>query len=271
MFKYILFFSVFSYIAIPSFSQETLPDFTIKKGAQNQKIISWRNNYGDMIIILNIQRSGDSVRDFRTIYSVQNPALAVNAYTDMKPVPGADYYRIYYMMKNGSYYFTQAKKITSGFISAGLYGFLNAEHVIIQGDEDRTVTIEDFHKIADSVLFNTSDSIFYTSDSTVTYKKYNAVAAVVSESAVGNSYIPASNYLFMSPDGNPVIRFPDNDAYDYSMIIYQPDGNTVLYKIDHFPDSGIILSKSSFEHSGFYPYELFKNGKLKERSGFQLK
>lgn len=271
MFKYIFIFSILSFITIQCFSQEPLPDFSIKKGTQNQKVISWRNNYGDMLIVLNIQRSNDSVRNFRTIYSEPNPSLAVNAFTDMKPVAGMDYYRIYYQMKNGSYYFSKAKRVASGFISDGLYSHLNAQRVIIKGDEDRTVTISDFHKIADSVLLNTSDSLFYFSDSTVNYKKFNAIAAIGSTSTNNNSLIPVSNYLFLSPDGNVVIRLADNKAYNYSMVIYQPDGNTVLYKIDRFPGPEITLSKSSFLHSGFYPYELFEDGKLKERSRFQIK
>lgn len=254
-----------------SFSQEPLPDFTIKKGTQNQKVISWRNNFGDMLIVLNIQRSGDSVRNFRTVYSEPNPSLAVNAFTDMKPVPGMDYYRIYYQMKNGSYSFTKAKKVASGFVSDGLFSHLDAKHVTIKGDEDRTVTISDFHKIADSVMLGTSDSLFYFSDSTVNYKKFNAIAAINSGPVNNNSLIPVSNYLFLNADGSLVIRIPDNKAYDYSMVIYQPEGNAVLYKIDRFPGSEIILSKSSFMRSGFYPYELFEDGKLKERSRFQIK
>ena len=271
MLKYIFIFSVFSLVSIQCFSQEPLPDFTIKKGTQNQKVISWRNNFGDMIIVLNIQRSGDSVRNFRTVYSETAPSLAVNAFTDMKPVPGMDYYRIYYQMKNGSYYFTKAKKVASGFISEGLYSHLNTQHVTVKGDEDRTVTIADFHRIADSVLLSTSDSLFYFSDSTVNYKKFNAIAAISPGPAISNSLIPVSNYLFLNPDGNLVIRIPDNKAYDYSMVIYQPDGNTVLYKIGRFPGTEIILSKSSFIRAGFYPYELFEDGKLKERSRFQIK
>lgn len=271
MLKYIFIFSVFSLVSIQSFAQEPLPDFSIKKGTQNQKVISWRNNYGDMLIVLTIQRSNDSVRNFRTIYSEPNPALAVNAYTDMKPIPGMDYYRVYYQMKNGSYYFTKAKRVASGFVAEGLYGRLNAQHVALKGDEDRTVTISDFHRIADSVLVNTSDSLFYFSDSTVNYKKFNAVAAISSSPAINNSLTPVSNYLFLNPDGSLVIRIPDDKAYDYSMVIYQPDGNTVLYKVERFPGSEIILSKSSFMHSGFYPYEIFEDGKLKERSRFQIK
>lgn len=271
MFKYIFIFSVFGLIATRSFAQEQLPDFTIKKGTQNQKVISWRNNYGDMVIILNVQRSNDSVRNFRTVYSEPNPGLAVNAFTDMKPVPGMDYYRIYYQMKNGSYYFTKAKRVSSGFIQEGLYSHLSAQHVTIKGDEDRTVTLAGFHRIADSVLLNTPDSLFYLSDSTVNYKKFNAIAAISSSPAISNSLIPVSNYLFLNPDGNLVIHLADNKAYDYSMVIYQPDGSTVLYKIDRFPGSDIILSKSSFMRAGSYPYELFESGKLKERSRFQIK
>lgn len=271
MFKYFFIVTIFSSFCIQSFSQKPLPDFDIKKGSQNQKVISWRNNYGDMLSVLNVQRSNDSIRNFRTLYSEPNPSLSVNAYTDMKPIPGMDYYRLYYQMKNGSYYFTKAKKVASGFIADGLYDHLNAQHVIIKGDKERTISITTFHKVADSVLNNTSDSIFYLADSTVSYKHFNPIAAMSYGSTESNSLIPVSNYLFLNSNGNLVIRLPQNKLYDYSMTIYQPSSNTVLYKIKHFSNPEVILSKSSFLRSGFYPYELYENGKLKERSKFQIK
>ncbi|ANI89069.1 hypothetical protein A9P82_07065 [Arachidicoccus ginsenosidimutans] len=271
MLKNILFLSIFSFIIIQGFSQEILPDFTIKKGAQNQKVISWRNNFGDMISVLNIQRSNDSVRNFRTLYSVPNATLQVNAYTDTKPVPGMDYYRIYYTFKNGSYYFTKAKKLTTGFLSAGLLGNLsNYKNIIIQGEESRTLALNDFKRMSDSVLNNTSDSLFYSGDSTVMYKKFNAVAAIAAASPKA-PVTSVSGYMYVNEDGSIVIHLPENDVYDYSMTIYQPDGNSVLYKISHFDSPEIILSKSSFMRAGFYPYELYKDGKLTERNRFQIK
>ncbi len=272
MLKYILLFSVFISMAIHSFSQAPLPDFTIKKGTQNQKVISWQNNYGDMISVLNIQRSTDSVRDFRTVYSEPNPSLAVNAFTDTRSVPGMDYYRIYYQMKNGSYYFSKAKKVSTGFISEDLFSSLgSSKNVLIQGDESRVVSVVNFKKITDSVITNTSDSIYFLSDSTVNYRKFNPVTSMSAVVTPTQTLIPVSGYLFLNTNGSVVIRLPDNEVDGFSMTIYQLDGTSVLYKIQHFDNPEIILSKSSFLRAGFYPYELFEDGKLKERSKFQIK
>ncbi|MDE1191667.1 MAG: hypothetical protein PW786_05970 [Arachidicoccus sp.] len=269
MFKYIAIIFLALFFITGAYSQEPLPDFSIKKGVQNQKVISWRNNFGSMVSYMTIQRSNDSVKNFMTLYAVTNPTLQVNAYTDVRPVPSMDYYRIYYQLKNGSYYFTKAKKVSSGFVSAGLFSNIAGQHVILKGDENRSVTVAGMRKISDSVLNNTTDSLFYVSDSTVNYKKFNAIAVV--NSAPATSLVPVSNYMFLNATGDLIIRLPEKEASDYSMIIYEPGSTAVLYKIGHFSDSEIILSKSSFVHTGFYPYELFENGKLKERNRFQIK
>jgi hypothetical protein len=263
---------VFLLMAINGFSQPILPDFSLKKGDQNQRVLAWRNGFGSAVAVLNIQRSADSVSDFRTIYSAENPQLEVNAWTDTKPVPGLDYYRIFYSLTNGMYYFTKAQKVATGFISFGLLNNVAAyKNVNIEGDVNGILSQDDFRHLCDSLLANTSDSLLYNGDSTVIYKKYNAIAALAGASsgtAVG-TFI--SNYLYLNVEGNVVIHLPENEAYQYSMTIYNPNGTTVLYKIDHFDNPEIILSKSSFVRAGYYPYELFKNGKLEERNSFGVR
>lgn len=270
MLKYILFLGILISIGKICDAQEALPDFSVKKGVQNHVIISWRNNFGDNISILNIQRSADGIRNFRTIYSCPNASLAINAYTDIHPAPGELYYRIYYTTKNGNYVFTDAKKIASGYVSDGLLSKLDStKDIAIQGDETGKLHINQLRRLKDSVLYNTSDSLFFIDTHSVLYKKFNSIAAVIQ--APTNTLTQVSNYLFQNTDGNVVIRLPQNNLDAFSMIIYQPNGHTVFFKINHFDNSEIILNKSSFLHAGWYPYELFENGKLKERNKFEVK
>lgn len=256
-------------ITLTAFAQPTLPDFSIIKGTKNHTIISWRNNFGDMLTVLNIQRSTDSVRGFRTIYSVENRTLNVNAYTDNKPAPGADYYRMYYMLKNGSYTFTKAKKIATGFVADNLLTQLDSsKHITIKGVQPKKLPFKRIYHLADSVTNLTSDSLFFINDTTVQYVKYNAVAAIASTTA---NLIPVSKFLYMNADSYIVLKLPEADLGQYSMTIFKRDGRSVLYKIPKFDRSEIILSKSSFLHNGWYPYEIYKNGKLEERSRMEIK
>ena len=251
------------------FAQPALPDFNIMKGPKSQTVLSWKNNFGDNLTVLNIQRSTDSIRGFRTIYSVENLTLAANAYTDNKPMPGADYYRFYYMMKNGSYYFTKAKRIATGYVTDNLLSQLNSGKTIhILGNNPRQLAYSALYHLKDSVVNFTSDSLFFVNDSTIQYVKYNAVAAIASTTT---TLQPVSKFLYLNADSYIVLKFPERELDQYSMTIYKRDGTSVLFKIKKFDESELILSKSSFLHTGWYPYEIYKDGKLQERSRLEIK
>lgn len=249
-------------------AQPALPDFNIMKGPKQQTVLSWKNNFGERLKVLNIQRSTDSVKGFRTIYSVNNLTLAANAYTDNKPATGADYYRLYYMLTNGSYYFTKAKKIATGFVPDNLLGQLNNSKMItVAGANPRKLEFRQLQHLRDSVINNTSDSLYFVNDSTIQYVKYNAVAAMANSTT---ELRPVSKFLYLNADGYIVLKFPERDLSDYSMTIYKQNGTSVLFKIPRFEDSELILSKSSFLHTGWYPYEIYKDGKLLERSRLEI-
>ncbi len=55
-----------------------------------------------------VQRSTDSSKNFRTIVSAQSPELINNGYVDNKPPIGKAYYRLFYVIQGGSYFFTRA-------------------------------------------------------------------------------------------------------------------------------------------------------------------
>ena len=86
-------------------AQEQLIDFTIKQIEKNSIEISWTNPYSNTVQ-LSIQRSLDN-KNFRTILSAQNPAILNNKTIDTQlPVGVKVYYRIYYVLAGGSFYFS---------------------------------------------------------------------------------------------------------------------------------------------------------------------
>lgn len=100
---------VFSFSVGFAQQQKPLPDFFIHRGVKNSVVLSWINNFGDECMQLNIQQSTDSVKNFRTIFSTPAPQLPTNGYTDRNAPEGRVFYRIFYMLKSGAYYFTVAK------------------------------------------------------------------------------------------------------------------------------------------------------------------
>lgn len=102
-------FLLFIYIGVFG-QQKPLPEFYVTQGPHNSNLISWVNNFGDDCIQLNVQRSSDSINGFRTVFSTPAPELPSNGFTDKTAPPGRVFYRIFYMLNGGSYYFTASKQ-----------------------------------------------------------------------------------------------------------------------------------------------------------------
>ncbi len=109
MFKKILALAIFFGCLIKSFAQETLPNFTAKPMGINKAQISWQNPYHNCTQI-SVQKSYDSLRFFKTIFSPLSPELPVNGFVDNDYLPEVKtYYRIQYVLEDGSFYFSKSK------------------------------------------------------------------------------------------------------------------------------------------------------------------
>lgn len=90
------------------YSQRALPGFTVKDLGKGKVSISWINPYPSCNQLA-VQRSTDSI-NFRTIFSAQSPELPSNGFIDQKlPAAPRIYYRIFYVLKGGNYFFSDIK------------------------------------------------------------------------------------------------------------------------------------------------------------------
>ncbi len=111
VFLIIIFAAVFNKVI----AQEKLIDFTIKQIEKNSIEINWTNPYSNTIQ-LSIQKSSDN-KNFRTILSAQKPALLNNKIIDTQlPVGAKIYYRIYYVLAGGSFYFSNTLNTTDNLL-----------------------------------------------------------------------------------------------------------------------------------------------------------
>ena len=102
-------------VSISAYTQNVLPDFSVKELSKEKIQISWNNPYPNCIQLA-IQRSSDSSINFRTIFSSQSPELITNGYVDNKPFANAkSYYRIFFVLKGGDYFFSKTKAIETKF------------------------------------------------------------------------------------------------------------------------------------------------------------
>ncbi len=92
-------------------AQDTLPSFSLVNKGNNRIIISWNNPYKDSSIRqLSIQRSFDSVKNFKSILTLPDPTVPQNGYVDTKATNDHMYYRLYIQLDSGKYIFSVAKK-----------------------------------------------------------------------------------------------------------------------------------------------------------------
>jgi len=90
-------------------AQDTLPKFSVKNVGNNRIIISWVNNYS-IIKQISIQRSFDSLTNYKTILTVPDPTNPQNGYVDGKATNDHMFYRIYILLDKGVYLFSDSKK-----------------------------------------------------------------------------------------------------------------------------------------------------------------
>lgn len=92
------------------FTQDTLPNFKALAITKNKAVISWKHNFGNNCKQITIQRSYDSLKYFKAIFSSLSPELPENGYVDNDYLSGLkNYYRILYVFDDGSYFFTKSK------------------------------------------------------------------------------------------------------------------------------------------------------------------
>jgi hypothetical protein len=128
------------------------------------------------VTAINIQRSGDSLKNFTTIGSVLNVGPGINGFTDPKEfIPSDQYYRLFISFEGGSYLFSKSHrpgidtlqqipeiekpvaKESSGFERNM---FIPSNHVYTGKDNNVIISLPDAAKRKYSIKFFEPDGTF---------------------------------------------------------------------------------------------------------------
>lgn len=101
--------TILVFIAAASFGQDTLPKFSVTNPGNNRIIIGWVNTYG-LVKQISVQRSFDSLTNFKTILSVADPNSRQNGFADTKAPNPQMFYRLFVVLGQGQFFFTEAKR-----------------------------------------------------------------------------------------------------------------------------------------------------------------
>ncbi|MDE3234675.1 MAG: hypothetical protein KGO81_01885 [Bacteroidota bacterium] len=262
------------FLSFKGMAQDTLPNFTIHQLTKEKKQISWINPYSNCIQLV-VQRSYDSTKLFTSIYSAQSPALPQNGFVDNVSSSRKVFYRIFYVLEDGKYFFTKSKSSlpsnTSNITDAGNIA-VNNDMMNNKPAEKRFINIynssrdslllvleeADFKKFRDSISRKTKDTLVASGLDEVMLKKFVAKP----------SWKP-SQFIFTNIKGFVTIALSNTKLHKYRIVFFEESGKE-LFQIKQVKEDNLVLDKADFLHAGWFHFELYEDDKLKEKNKFYL-
>jgi len=176
-------------------------------------------------------------------------------------LPKIDNSRIYYMMDNSSMKkpsVTNPGKIKSPTIAVEKILFVKRRDTVIMQLEGNQV-----RRFSDSLVKQTKDTLYFVNADTLQIKPFIEVYKEPRE------VYKISPYVFAAKDGNISIALPDCKTKKYFVAFFEPD-NTPIMEVKDIKDPILIIDKTNFGHAGWFRFELYEDGKLKEKNKFLI-
>jgi hypothetical protein len=223
-------FIIFLAGILPSFGQDTLPNFSVTNVGNNRIIVGWTNPF-ESIKQLSIQRSFDSLKGYKTIVTVPDPTTPQNGYADTKATNDRMFYRLYIMLDKGAYLFSPAKRPVKDSIKRNNY-----DEKITRIDESVPLAIPNF-----GLNNNKSKPDVFT----------------------------PSVHVYTFRDGYVRVNLPDDEAKKYNIKFFTEEGK-LLFELKDIKERSFKIDKGNFFHAGWFNFELYEDGILKEKHKFFL-
>ncbi|MBS1576845.1 MAG: hypothetical protein JST09_16225 [Bacteroidetes bacterium] len=248
-------------VSVVALAQDTLPKFNVKNIGNKHIIISWRNNY-DVVKQISIQRSPDSLRNFKTILSVADPTSKENGYADTKAPSGNLFYRLFIVLDNGGFVFTEARRpVFDSLIvakskpeAAKVSTPQTPQPTAQQQPEEASLNLKKDNNKTEKLDFGGTTPA-------ITNKEIN-------NKPNPNVFVP-SLHVYTYKDGNVRINLPETDEKKYSIKFFD-ETDSFVFEIKEIKQTPVLLDKANFYHAGWFKFELYENGKLIEKNKFKI-
>ncbi len=248
--------------------QDSLPDFSVVYKGNNRVVVSWNNKF-KLLKQISIQRSADSLSNFKTLVTVPDPNNPQNGYMDAKAPNDRMFYRLYILVDGSNFIFTRSKRPLNDSIRTAL----------LADTSKKTLPDSNYMKVVEKIISqNLPDSVL-TAEEIFILKKYkNSRLDLLSESV--NRKIEAIIKVKNTPDvvmpqyrisanrdGVVKIILNDFNKKKYTIRFYEDD-DSFLFEIKDIKEASLMLDKSNFYHSGWFRSELYEDGRLVEKNRF---
>lgn len=99
------------FLAPMSFAQysDTLPRISVQNKGNGKIVVSWINPF-KVVKQISVQRSFDSLKNFKTVNSVPYPMTYNNGIVDARATTNDMFYRVYVLLDSGKYFFSVSKR-----------------------------------------------------------------------------------------------------------------------------------------------------------------
>lgn len=115
-----------------------------------------------------------------------------------------------------------------------------------------------FRKFRDSIVLRTQDTITFRSLDTILIKPF-----------VPKEVYRPSKFIYTDNSGNVVISLPDSRNNQYAVKFFEDD-KTFIFDIKQVKEPYLVVDKSNFLHAGWFRFELYEDGKMKEQHKFYI-
>lgn len=261
-----------NFICYPVVAQDSLPKLSVRSKS-GKVILAWQNPYRDVVQI-NIQRSYDSVKNFKTILSVADPSAVTNGYLDSKTPDLRQFYRLYVQRKGGMYFFTNGYRPMPDTAKAvakqnpppkpGLPKAAAGPSDAAPLESPVTLNKEDFateNTGSKKIEKNSSGRKKLSNTKQVGLDSAKADAPDLQEINVPSVFVHTNS------QGHVVVALPPEKSSQYTLKFYREDG-TPLFTMNKIRESQLTIDKTNFVKAGWFKFELYENNLLKEKNKF---
>ena len=257
-------------ICVPAFAiaQDSLPAFSVVNKGNNRVVISWNNKFKQLKQI-SIQRSTDSLSNFKSLMTVPDPNNKQNGYLDAKAPHDKMFYRLYILVDGSNFIFSKSKRPANDSIRLAL----------LSDTASKKVTDSAYLELVERIISQNLPDSALTTEELVILKRYRGkkhdlipdslvkrIEAVIKNSSKPDVVIPLYRVV-ANKDGLVRISLTDFNNKKYSIRFYEDD-NTFLFELKDIKDSSLMLEKSNFYRSGWFKSELYESDKLIEKNRF---
>lgn len=298
----VLFVLLTSYAA---FAQDTLPKFTAKVLTNTKSQISWTNNFGAACTQISVQKSYDSTRFFQTIFSSLSPELPQNGFVDNEYLSQLKiYYRIFYVLNDGRYFFTQsktAKKIIENLskqdstalnkiIQNPITDTISDNIISLDSTNKKTIDIKlidipinkpkpEVKKIysiykrkTTHLAYVLEEAKFFKFKDSINTSTKDTLLEMDGEIIMWNPYIPPPAWkpslnIYSNTKGAIELVFKDYKTKKYKIVFFD-DRNKEIFRIKQINYTKLTLDKFNFIKAGWYYFELYDGDKIIEKNKF---